>query len=113
MKALSAEAADRLAKLCGLFGSDHAAERATAASMADCLVRAHGLTWPDVIVVPRQQGPRLDAWRGMAIFCSERRHLLNEKERGFITNLLRWQRELSERQQQWLTDLFLRCGGAS
>jgi hypothetical protein len=39
----------RLAQLCGLFGSDHDGERATAAQMADRLVRDHGLTWPDVL----------------------------------------------------------------
>ncbi len=40
----------RLAKLCGMFGSDHAGERANAAETADRLVKEAGLLWwPDVI----------------------------------------------------------------
>lgn len=41
--------ADRLAKIAGMFGSDHDGERAAAAQLADRLVRQAGLTWPDVI----------------------------------------------------------------
>ena len=44
----------RLAKLCGLFSSAHAGERASAAAKADALVRSLGLRWPDV----------LDPWPG-------------------------------------------------
>jgi hypothetical protein len=32
-----------------MFGSDHDGERATAARLADRLVRQHGLTWGDVL----------------------------------------------------------------
>jgi hypothetical protein len=39
---------DRLSKLCGLFGSDHLGERAAAALQADRIVRAAGLSRPDV-----------------------------------------------------------------
>ena len=49
---LEPRVADRLAKLCGMFVSDHDGERAAAAAMADALVREHGLTWRDVIRVP-------------------------------------------------------------
>lgn len=42
---------ERLAKLCGLFGSDHAGERANAAACADRLVRQAGLRWPDILSV--------------------------------------------------------------
>ena len=41
---------ERLAKLCGLFGSDHDGERASAAAAADKLVRQAGLRWPDIIL---------------------------------------------------------------
>jgi hypothetical protein len=44
---------DRLAKLCGMFGSAHAGERAAAAAKADQLVRNLGLTWFDVPSVTR------------------------------------------------------------
>lgn len=40
---------DRLAKILGLLGSDYEGERATAAHMADRMVRAAGLTWFDVV----------------------------------------------------------------
>jgi hypothetical protein len=43
---------DRLAKLCGLFGSDHLGERAAAAAKAHDLVRGAGLTWPEVLAGP-------------------------------------------------------------
>jgi hypothetical protein len=51
---LATDIAQRLAKLCGMFGSDHAGERATAALKADRLVRDQGLTWPDVILPARR-----------------------------------------------------------
>jgi hypothetical protein len=47
-KVLDPITADRLAKLCGLFSSEHDGERATAAAMADKLIRDLGLTWLDV-----------------------------------------------------------------
>jgi hypothetical protein len=60
---LTPEAADRLAKLCGMFGSNHDGERAAAALKADQLVRQNGLTWHDVIVMPRHEAPRDHGWR--------------------------------------------------
>jgi hypothetical protein len=45
---------DKLRKLCGLFSSEHAGERATAAAMADAFLRSRGLRWTDVLHhVPR------------------------------------------------------------
>ena len=38
-----------LVKICGMFGSSHAGERAAAAQAADRLVRSKKLTWADVI----------------------------------------------------------------
>jgi hypothetical protein len=42
-------AVERLAKLCGMFGSAHDGERASAAAMADKLVRSLGLSWGEII----------------------------------------------------------------
>lgn len=39
----------RLAYICGMFGSAHDGERANAARIADDLVKRAGLTWPDII----------------------------------------------------------------
>jgi hypothetical protein len=52
MKQLNDNTADRLAKLCGMFGSAHLGERAAAAKLADRLVRDSGLTWHDVVAGP-------------------------------------------------------------
>jgi hypothetical protein len=53
-KLLDPTTADRLAKLCGLFSSEHDGERATAAAMADKLIRGQGLTWLDVFQSTRE-----------------------------------------------------------
>lgn len=42
--------AERLARVCGLFGSDHVGERGNAAALADRIVRDAGLTWHAVIL---------------------------------------------------------------
>ena len=57
---MSPQDADKLAKLCGMFGSDHVGERGSAAAKADALVRALGLTWYDVIGL---NAPEADGWR--------------------------------------------------
>jgi hypothetical protein len=49
--------ADRLAKLCGMLGSAHDGERASAALKADQLLRQHRLRWPDVIRMPSLPPP--------------------------------------------------------
>jgi hypothetical protein len=46
---IDTSAAERLCKLCGMFGSAHDGERASAAAMADKLVRSLGVTWPEII----------------------------------------------------------------
>jgi hypothetical protein len=49
MSALATIDRTRLAKVCGLFSSDHVGERAEAARRADALVRLAGLTWPELL----------------------------------------------------------------
>jgi hypothetical protein len=49
---LHPKVAERLAKLCGLLGSEHEGERAAAALKADRLVRECGLTWEQIIARP-------------------------------------------------------------
>ena len=43
------EDARRLAKLCGLLGSDHDGERASAALMATKLLKMNDMTWSDLV----------------------------------------------------------------
>ncbi len=61
---ITADLADRLMKLCGMFGSDFEGERGNAARMADDLVQSAGLTWPDVIsICPAGSTPNYRVWR--------------------------------------------------
>lgn len=79
MPPLDAATADRLAKLCGMLGSDHDGERASAAAKADRLVRDAGLTWPEIICP--QPAPRwlpVDSPRDLARQCSRYPAVLNE-----------------------------------
>jgi hypothetical protein len=116
-RALAPQTADRLAKICGLLGSAHDGERASAALKADALVRAAGLTWADVINVPppAADAPRIRAWRStstdwqkMAAFCHQRRHQLSSWDRDFVRSMLNWQGEPSEKQQDCLASIFAR-----
>jgi hypothetical protein len=49
MTRLDQQTAELLTKICAMFCSNHAGERASAAAMADSLVRQRGLTWQQVI----------------------------------------------------------------
>jgi hypothetical protein len=109
-------AANRLRKLCGMLGSQHDGERATAAAKADAFVRSLGLSWHDVIgppIVP-EHSPRIRSWRSadtdwqrMAQFCHARRWSLSQRERELVESALKW-RQQSEKQKDWLTAIFAR-----
>jgi hypothetical protein len=113
---LDSHSADRLRKLCGMLGSQHDGERATAAAKADALLRAAGLTWADVIgppIIP-DHVPRIRSWRAgdsdwqrMAQFCHSRRWSLSQREREFVESALKW-RQPSEKQKDWLLDIYAR-----
>jgi hypothetical protein len=95
--------AERLAKLCGMFGSDHDGERASAAAMADEIVRAHGLTWRDVISTSATRSCGMDdiapaptdSVETQIEFCLQHEDLLNSWEWGFLNGI---------RGRQFLTD---------
>jgi hypothetical protein len=103
--ALPARDLDRLIKLCGLLTSDADGERATAARMASDLLRAHRLTWAEVLKaggtvvreVRVERGPcpgcaaqaqARRSWRSaVALLCRvalEQPDLLNGWERRFV-----------------------------
>jgi len=108
------ETREMLAKLCGMFGSQHDGERAAAALKADRLIRQTGCTWFDVIL-PGHETSRhenLDDIQKMAAFCNAHRYRLNAKERDFVHSMLSWTGVPSEKQLKWLVDLYVRCGGA-
>jgi hypothetical protein len=114
---LDPQAADKLAKICGkMLGSAHDGERATAAAKADALVRAAGLTWSDVIAPPIIPDARRDrmraaadsAWRRMVHFCHNRRRCLTERERAFVETMTTWRADPTDRQVEWLIDVYSR-----
>jgi hypothetical protein len=98
---MSALDCDRLAKLCGMFGSDHPGERANAAAAADRLVREAGLRWPDVLVQrlpspPRERG--LHGLRATIDYALEFADVLSDWEIGFVTSLQRQRTPISAKQ---------------
>lgn len=56
MKRLAPMAAERFARIAGMFGSDFDGERASAARKADSLIRDSGLTWNDVAKLLAEPG---------------------------------------------------------
>jgi hypothetical protein len=110
--ALDIRAAERLAKLCGMFGSEHDGERAAAALKANEFVRDLGLTWSDIVLKSTAIVVRNDDWRRMAEYGHKHRWRLDGRERRFVETMLDWQGQPSERQRQWLTDIYARlyCG---
>ena len=103
---LDHHAADRLTKLCGLFGSNHLGERAAAAAKADQLIRSHGLRWSDVIApVPISTFERIR-------FALGHIDLLSLWERGFLLGI-RGKKTLSEKQLLVLDQIMEKLGGRS
>jgi hypothetical protein len=119
---LDSRSADKLVKICGLLGSNHDGERASAAAKADALVRSHGLTWADVVSPPMApSAPRIRTWRAadsnwriMAEYCRLRYRSLSPKERAFVESVRAWRSEPTERQIDWFTAIYARLheGGA-
>ena len=91
---------DKLSKILGMLGSDHAGERASAGAAADKLVRDAGLSWPDVIGTGAPVGGLVDyrIWReprsdresaAIALKFSE---VLSDWEIGFCEKIIKLSR---------------------
>ncbi len=95
---------DRLAKICGLFGSDHAGERAAAALKAATLLRERNVSWPDLLLprIGRSAYAPPNAWRADIDFCQRQTLSLTDWERSFVVSIAGRAR-LSEKQQAILT----------
>jgi hypothetical protein len=88
MTAVTADLADKLSKVCGMFGSAHDGERATAAALADRLVRDAGLTWPDIIrPAPPPRWLDLRDPRDIARQCARYPAILTPWECGFLAEI--------------------------
>jgi hypothetical protein len=97
---------ERLAAIAGMFGSHHAGERASAALLADRLVRGAGLRWHDVILapvaMPAPSGRNSPNGRSSASFAEQiafalRSAAINSWERGFLISI-RERQSLSQKQ---------------
>jgi hypothetical protein len=95
----------KLVQICAMLSSPYDGERANAAALADKLVKAHGLTWADVLhaeppvpVVIQPTAPRY--WRQCAEgVLFEHPGALSEWETGFLQDILQRGRALSDKQQ--------------
>src|SRR5215469_3041966 len=85
--ALPPRDAHKLAKLCGVFGSDHAGERANAAAAADRLVQEYGLTWPIVLGVEKVTPAEISDYDRVA-YLRAHAHLLTDWERQFVASIV-------------------------
>jgi hypothetical protein len=90
--------ADKLAHICRMFSSDHDGERASAAAMADKIVRAHGLTWAEIILPQRHS---IEEQIGIALAGLD---ALTRWERGFIYSI-NGRRNLSPKQRNLLNSI--------
>jgi hypothetical protein len=110
---LDPASARRLVKLCGMLGSAHDGERASAAALANKLIRSSGLTWSDVIRAPSIVPPRRLGWRITARECLLRASVLAQRERDFLADILRRNRPLTPRQAHWLNDIHASIMGSA
>lgn len=99
---LDTNTADKLAKIAGMFGSDHDNEVLTAARMADALVRSLGLTWNDVIRLPEGSHANHFDWRADLKTCGINSGRLDLREMNFVISMSRWRGEPSPNQKAWL-----------
>ncbi|MBO1073362.1 hypothetical protein [Roseomonas marmotae] len=120
MMPLDPHAANRLAKVVGLFASDSAGERDAAVVRATAVLRSCGLDWQQLVrlaagpaappppPVPRE-APHVTIARWALSFPAQ----LTRSEREFLTNILR-KKAVSPRQRAWLETIAdeLHQGGA-
>jgi hypothetical protein len=127
---LTSCAADKLAKVCGLLGSDHDGERSAAALRATAILRDAGWTWRDLVeralapAPPRAQAANDDPGpldpdardpvlvQRRATWTLRNARRLTDKASAFLHDLARRPRPLSPRQAAWLTALEQSARGA-
>lgn len=83
---LDPRVADKLARICGMFGSAHDGERAAAALKADKLIRTNGLTWGDVILTPAPLASSATV-DDKIVFALRNIGALSQWERGFVYSI--------------------------
>jgi hypothetical protein len=109
----------RLARVCGLLGSDHDGEALAAARQAEKLRKKVGLTWDELLVPsprPRSRDPPpedLTDWRWACHFCLEHYHSLTSWELDFVATVARYTKPPSAKQRIILRRLVARCRNAA
>lgn len=120
--------ADRLAKLLGMLGSDHAGERDAAAIAAVKFRKQRNVTWPDVIGAPAPQArprqpqrprhatpdpwpetPWSADWRAVAAGLGHYADLMSDWERDFVASIRR-QKSITPKQHDVVLRLARRMG---
>lgn len=110
-------ARDRLVKLCGLLGSEHAGERANAAALASRLLADCGLTWADVVLpqptAPAPNRPTASAAHNVSVrWALARAAELPQRDRAFLDGIQR-RPTLTSKQATWLSDIIVRLQSAA
>ncbi|WP_316201292.1 MULTISPECIES: hypothetical protein [unclassified Bradyrhizobium] len=109
---LDTRTADLLAKIAGMFGSEHPGERAAAAAQAHALMTRLDMTWRDLFFrlseLPSDTTAIRSDWRRMAKVCGLNVHRFDPREAKFVRDMLviRWQPSGS--QLDWLIKLYRR-----
>jgi hypothetical protein len=91
----------RLAMICGMFGSHHVGERAAAALKAHEIVRELGVTWEQILVLPKGKAEIAEV-RRIARELLKHPELFNDFELGFLKSMKRWTCSLSAKQRDLL-----------
>ncbi|MFL5252568.1 MAG: hypothetical protein ACJ8AI_06680 [Rhodopila sp.] len=109
----------RLARVCGLLGSDHDGEALAAARQAEKIRKKVGLTWEELLVPPTRQrladppSEELTDWRWACHFWLERYWLLTRWELNFVATVARYTKPPSAKQLHILHRLVARCRNAA
>ena len=111
MTTLAAADRQRLAKLLGMLGSDHAGERDAAGLAAHRLLQRHGLTWETLLARPLvHREPLQSKWRATCAELANRQADLRPWERKFVADLPNFPR-ISSKQRYVLAEIAERVLG--
>jgi hypothetical protein len=114
MTALARLDIEKLAKVAAMFSSPFDGERAVAAALADRMVRAAGLTWPDLLVpVSTEKFGRPNNLLTPGEMLARHGDVLTDWEKQFLASIIRRPSPLSARQSAIVTELRARCAGCA
>jgi hypothetical protein len=109
----------RLARVCGLFSSEHDGEALAAARQAEKIRKKMSLSWEELLVPSARQRTAdpppedLTDWRWACHFCLERYHSLTSWEVDFVATVARYTKPPSAKQMIILRRLVTRCRNAA